>query len=41
MHSLPDQTRKVCTLSMNGVKNAQIAEELDLSTSTVNMYRPK
>lgn len=36
---LPDQTRKVCTLSMNGVKNAQIAEELNLSTSTVKYHK--
>ncbi|MRT94728.1 RNA polymerase sigma-70 factor [Ancylomarina sp. 16SWW S1-10-2] len=41
IHSLPDQTRKVCTLSMNGVKNAQIAEELNLSTSTVKYHKNK
>lgn len=39
IHDLPDQTRKVCTLSMNGVKNAEIAEELDLSTSTVKYHK--
>ena len=39
IYDLPDQTRKVCTLSMNGVKNAQIAEELDLSTSTVKYHK--
>lgn len=38
---LPDQTQKVCTLSMNGVKNAQIAEELNLSTSTVKYHKNK
>ncbi|MCT4602297.1 MAG: RNA polymerase sigma-70 factor [Marinifilum sp.] len=36
---LPEQTRKVCILSMNGVKNAQIAEQLDISTSTVKYHK--
>jgi len=39
IEDLPEQTRKVCTLSMNGAKNAQIAEELDLSTSTVKYHK--
>jgi RNA polymerase sigma-70 factor (ECF subfamily) len=39
IEQLPEQTRKVCVLSMNGVKNAQIAEELDLSTSTVKYHK--
>ncbi|RXQ90972.1 RNA polymerase sigma-70 factor [Ancylomarina salipaludis] len=39
IESLPEQTRKVCALSMNGAKNAQIAEELDLSTSTVKYHK--
>ena len=39
VESLPEQTRKVCVLSMNGAQNAQIAEELDLSTSTVKYHK--
>lgn len=39
VEALPDQTRKVCVLSMNGVQNAQIAEELDLSVSTVKYHK--
>lgn len=39
VESLPEQTRKVCKLSMNGAQNAQIAEELNLSTSTVKYHK--
>lgn len=39
VEALPEQTRKVCVLSMNGAQNAQIADELDLSTSTVKYHK--
>ncbi|NOU62078.1 RNA polymerase sigma-70 factor [Marinifilum caeruleilacunae] len=38
---LEGQTKKVCVMSMNGVQNAQIAEELNLSTSTVKYHKTK
>lgn len=36
---LPEQTQKVCIMSMNGVQNAQIAEEMELSSSTVKYHK--
>lgn len=36
---LPLQSQRVCTMSMNGVKNAVIAEELKISISTVKYHK--
>ncbi len=38
---LPEQSQKVCVMSINGVKNAQIAEELEITTSTVKYHKTK
>ena len=39
IEQLPEQTKKVCMMSMNGIQNAHIAEELELSTSTVKYHK--
>ncbi|MGQ1910590.1 RNA polymerase sigma-70 factor [Marinifilum sp. RC60d5] len=38
---LNGQTKNVCLMSLHGVQNAQIAEELNLSTSTVKYHKNK
>lgn len=39
IEQLPDQTQKVCIMSMNGIQNAQIAEELELTVSTIKYHK--
>lgn len=39
--SLPDQCRKILTLSMNGLKNDEIAEDLSISINTVKSQKKR
>ncbi len=39
IETLPDQTKKVSHLSLNGAKNTEIAEQLNISTSTVKYHK--
>lgn len=41
VNELPEQTRAVFDMSLNGIKNAQISEELNLSISTVKYHKMK
>lgn len=41
VEDLGGQTQQVCMMSMNGIKNAQIAEELEITTSTVKYHKKK
>ncbi|MCG8475777.1 MAG: RNA polymerase sigma-70 factor [Cytophagales bacterium] len=41
MKLLPDQTHRVCLLSVDGLKNSQIAEELNISVNTVKYHKKK
>lgn len=39
INELPEQSRQVCKMVMNGVRNVEIAEELSISTSTVKYHK--
>ena len=39
VESLPDQTKKVIMLSLDGLKNAEIAEQLDVAPSTIHSLK--
>ncbi|WP_372753091.1 RNA polymerase sigma-70 factor [Labilibaculum sp.] len=41
VNKLPEQTRVVFNMSLSGIKNAQISEELNLSISTVKYHKMK
>ncbi|BDD07592.1 DNA-directed RNA polymerase sigma-70 factor [Fulvitalea axinellae] len=41
IENMPAQTREVCQMSMRGVKNAEIAERMDISVNTVKYHKKK